>query len=240
MIKKSRVKCTTSAKYFFFSFHGKPTVLLKSAFSFSLFYTRLSSPSLTLNFSHSLSLAVAISRTHTLILSLFFCLSLSSSLVRKRASFEFQPASKFAAVSVKNASKRSVLWVIRWREKRKKNTKGAIERADVKDKTNNMKYKSGFKIEFRVLPLSFYPPLLEYTPRVTSRRHQSIANVVQYVFFRKRRGNKIITEWTYMLVWQFNTKHTTSVVSAVQWWLARLSTQCSLDCTYPFYGHLTP
>lgn len=94
-----------------------------------------------------------------------------------------------------------------------------------------MKYKSGFKIEFRVLPLSFYPPLLKYTPRVTSRRHQSIANVVQYVFFRKRRGNKIITEWTYMLVWQFNTKHTTSVVSAVQWWLARLSTQCSLDCT---------
>lgn len=97
-------------------------------------------------------------------------------------------------------------------EEKKSNTKGAIDRADVRDKTNNMKYKSGFKIEFRVLPLSLSPPLLKYTLRVTSRRHQSITNVVVYIlysvyFSEKRRGNKIITEWTWTLVWYFNTQH---------------------------------
>lgn len=79
--------------------------------------------------------------------------------------------------------------------------------------THNMKYKSGFKIEFRVLPLSrpspffalpplvlaqpqystpashYIPqPLLKYTLRVTSRRHQSIAKccVVCCIFRRKK------------------------------------------------------
>jgi len=55
-----------------------------------------------------------------------------------------------------------------------------------------MKYKSGFKIEFRVLPLSLSPPLLKYTLPVTSRRHQSIRKccVVCCIFGWKKNEKK--------------------------------------------------